>query len=305
MHGIKLLLFLLLSLGLRRGAQAQTSYAGFVGTLPIELVLEDYGNYPVTKSISVAGLYVYTKFNTPISLSGTLTQDRLTLRERAAHSQPSATLTIPAFARASRTLTGTWQNLATGQQLPLTLTQRFAATTGERAAWAGYELLETATLPTVYFKTVLAKEPGEYYGKIIGVKLFAKKTGHLLQQLAVADCQLLGFAHNVSVGDYNFDGQPDFSVFEQSYAGPNTSSLYFLYNPATKRFEESGFEGVSLAFDARKKRIYERNSCCAGTSVTTAAYKLVHNQMMLLEKHCFRWSEKKKDLEERPWRDCQ
>ncbi|MGI4866822.1 MAG: FG-GAP repeat protein [Janthinobacterium lividum] len=299
------MLIWLLGLGLWRSAQAQTSYTGLVGTLPIELVLEDYGTYPATKSLAVAGLYAYTKFNTPIELSGMLAQGRLTLSERAAHGKPSATLIIPAFDRASRTLTGTWQSLATGQQLPITLTQRFAATAGEGTTWAGYELLETATLPTVYFKTVLAKKPGDYYGKIVGVKLFAKKNGRLVQQLAVADCQLLGFAHNVAVGDYNFDGYPDFSVFEQSYAGPNTSSLYFLYNPVTKRFEESGFEGVSLEFDAKDKRIYERNSCCAGTSVTTAVYKVVHNTMVPLEKHCFRWNEQKKNLEERPWRDCQ
>jgi hypothetical protein len=305
MRCARLLQLLPLGLSLAHIAQAQTSYTGFVGNMPIELVLEEYGKYPPIKPIDVAGLYAYTKFNSPIVLKGTLKQSQLTLNEFDAHNKARATLTIPAFARGSHTLTGTWKNLATGQQLPFTLTQRFAAATGEGAAWAGYELLEQATLKDVFFKTVLAKQADEYYAKIIGVKLFEKKTGRLLQQFAVEDCQMLGFTHNVSVGDYNFDGKPDFSVFEHSYAGPNTSSLYFLYNPATQRYEESDFAGISLEFDPKAKRIYERNSCCAGTSVTTAKYKVLNNKMVLLEQHCYRWSDKKKDLVERPLSACQ
>jgi hypothetical protein len=91
----------------------------------------------------------------------------------------------------------------------------------------------------------------------------------------------------------------------RSYAGPNTSSLYFLYNTKTKKFFNSGFDGSSLEFDAKEKRIYERNQCCAGTVHTSAVYKVVKNKMVLIEQHCFVWDEKKQDLVERKMKDCQ
>ncbi len=69
---------------------------------------------------------------------------------------------------------------------------------------------------------------------------------------------------NITVDDYNFDGIQDFSVFETSYAGPNTSSLYFLYDLKSKKFFKSDFNGVSLEFDMKKKEIFELNQCCAG-----------------------------------------
>ncbi len=97
----------------------------------------------------------------------------------------------------------------------------------------------------------------------------------------------------------------DFSVFESSYAGPNTSRLYFLYDPKSKSYFESGFTGVSLEFDSKTKRIFERNQCCAGTSVTTAEFKVVKNKMVLIKEHCFKWDEKKQELVERKIKDCQ
>mgnify|MGYP006915287135 FL=1 len=135
------------------------------------------------------------------------------------------------------------------------------------------------------------------------MKIFEKKTDRLIQQIHM-DCQLVGL-DNISTDDYNFDGLPDFAVFESSYAGPNTSSLYFLYNPVTKKFFNSEFSGTSLEFDKDKKCVYEHNQCCAGTSHTTAVYKVVNNKMVLVEQHCYIWSEKKQDLVERKMKDCQ
>jgi hypothetical protein len=74
---------------------------------------------------------------------------------------------------------------------------------------------------------------------------------------------------------------------------------------AQRQFVDSGFAGVSLEFDAQKQRLYERNSCCAGSSVTTAEYKVVRNKMVLVAQHCYRWDEKRQALLERPASACQ
>jgi hypothetical protein len=267
-------------------AWGQASYVGTVGGAPVELALDD------TAQGTLTAVYFYTRFGTPIGLSGQLTRGVLTLTEKDAQGKPAATLTIPAFSAEASQLTGTWRSRATGKSLPVAL-----ATTNSR------ELLQVDALKDSYFKLVLEGPPGGDYSRVVAVKLLAKKTNRLVQQVAV-DCQSHG-VYSVAVGDYNFDGLPDFSVFESSYAGPNTSSRYLLYDPAKQRFVDSGFMGVSLEFDQKKKRIYERNSCCAGSSVTTAEYKVVRNKMVLLAQHCYRWDEKKQALVARPASACQ
>ena len=266
-------------------AWGQASYVGTVGGAPVELALND------TDEGLVSGVYFYPKFGTPIALGGQLKRGVLTLTEKDARGKASATLTIAGFGAGASQLAGTWRNLATGRSLPVAL-----------AAANSPELLQVAALKDSYFKLMLADQPGEA-SRVVAVKILAKKTNRLVQQLAV-DCQSQGI-YSMKVGDYNFDGLPDFSIFESSYAGPNTSSLYFLYDLARRRFVNSDYEGTSLEFNAKAKRVYEHNSCCAGTSVTSAEYKVVRNRLVLVAHHCLRWDEKKQKLVERPYSACQ
>ena len=282
----------LLSLVVREEAWGQGSYVGSIGTLPIELALDSYSGGEAD------GVYIYKKFGTPITLRGTTAKGALELTETDAHGKATARFMLPAFATDQQIITGTWQNLATGQKLSLTLTQQFTVNSNQESA-ASRELLQAAALKTCYFKVVLSGSES-----IGSVKLYEKKTGRLVQELKVADCELRGL-RSVSVGDFNFDGLEDFAVFQQSFAGPNTASLYFLYDPARKRYVDSGFGGVSLEFDAKTRRVYETNSCCAGSSVQNSTYKIVRNRMVLVEQHCLRWNEKKQALVERKLSECQ
>lgn len=97
------------------------------------------------------------------------------------------------------------------------------------------------------------------------------------------------------MGDYNFDGIEDFSVFEGSYAGPNTSSIYILKLKDSDKYVVSDFSGVSLVFDSESKQILERNQCCAGRSIMTAIYKVVDNKMILIGRECLEYDEEKED----------
>jgi len=258
---------------------------GTVGSAAIELALND------TAEGRLSGVYFYLKFGTPIALGGQLKRGVLTLTEQDARGKASATLTIPSFSAGASQLAGTWRSLATGKTLPVAL-----------AVASNPRLLQMAALKDSYFKLVLAG-PADGAGRVVAVQLLAKKTNRLVQQLAV-DCQSQGI-HSVQVGDYNFDGRPDFSIFESSYAGPNTSSRYYLYDPAKRQFVNSGYEGTSLEFDEKARRVYERNSCCAGTRVTSAEYKVVRNRLVLVAHHCLRWDEQKQELVERPYSACQ
>ena len=273
-------------------ALGQTSYSGTIGTLPVEMVIAADGDGDAQAT------YAYTRFDTPIALSGRLQGGTLVLTEKNSLGKPSATLTLTAFLATAQTAKGVWKNLATGQTLPLALTQQFTVAADGAGAGSSRELLQATSLKNGYFKAVLSSTES-----ISAIKLFEKKTDRLLQTFPV-ECQLWGL-DNVSVGDFNFDGFPDFAVFEQGYAGPNTSSLYFLYNPATKRYFKSSYSGVSLEFDAKAKRIYETNSCCAGSSVQKFIYRVVNNRMVLVAQHCYKWDEKKQELVERKLSACQ
>ena len=275
----------------------QTTYKGFIGTYPIELVTN------VSTDGDARAIYVYTKFEDPIVINGNLKKGRLVLFEKDLNKKNSATLTFNNFNARNSHPEGIWTDLKTKKELKITLVKDFEIESGEDSEWADKEIIQPVSLDTKYFKLLVSKKKGDFEPKVTGLKILEKKTDKLLQRIDL-DCQLLGL-DNVSTGDYNFDGIKDFSVFESSYAGPNTSSLYFLYDPKTNKYTDSGFSGVSLEFDNQTKRITEHNQCCAGQQHTVAIYKVINNKMVLVEEHCYIWNEKKKDLVEHKMKDCQ
>ncbi|AQX83951.1 hypothetical protein I6H88_13365 [Elizabethkingia bruuniana] len=275
---------------------AQTVYTGFIGESPVEMVID-------SDSGTADAVYAYTNYDEPIRLNnGIIKNGRLIFNEKEGK-LTKAVLTFENFTTDKNTITGVWKNLKTKNELKITLTKKYAVENGENIQWADRELLQPESTKDKYFKVVLSKEKDGYYPTITAVKVYEKRTDKLLQKIDV-ECSFLGL-DNINIEDYNFDGTEDFSIFEASYAGPNTSRIYYLYNKATQQYYESGFSGVSLEFDQKKKRIYERNQCCAGTIVTTAEYKVVKDNMVLLNQHCYRWDDRKQKLVEKAIKACQ
>ena len=278
-------------------ALGQINYSGFIDKYPIEFVTDIFSDG------DARAIYAYSNYDQPIVIKGLLKQGKLILNEKDSNGKNKATLTFENFDIKSNQLEGTWKDLNSNKQFKISLTKNFNIDYGESTEWTTREIIQPVSLKDKYFKLMISKAKGDFYANVTGVKIFEKKTDKLIQQIDL-ECQLWGLS-NISVGDYNFDNIDDFSVFEQSYAGPNTSSLYFLYNPKTNKYFESGFSGTSLEFNNTTKRIYERNQCCAGSSVTTAEYKVINNKMVLVKERCFKWDEKKQELAERKIKDCQ
>ncbi len=231
------LLFLLVSFQL----SGQSSYSGCIDKYPIELVTYIFSDG------DARAIYTYTNYDEPIVIDGTLKRKQLILYEKDSSGKNKATLTFDNFDAKSLLLEGMWKDLRSGKQLKITITKIFDIDYGEDIEWTKREIIQPVSLKNKYFRLVVSKRRGDFYATVSGVKILEKKTDQLIQQINF-ECQLLGL-DNVSVGDYNFDGIEDFSVFEQSYAGPNTSSLYFLYNPKNRKYFDSGFSGTSLDFD--------------------------------------------------------
>lgn len=275
---------------------AQTSfYSGFIDKYPIEVLTNVYSD-------GVANaIYAYKNFDEPIVIDGALKKNSLVLFEKDASGNKSATFRFEQFDAKNNTLVGTWTDLKSQKTLKVNLTKSFDLDNENEKAWTNREIIQPVSINNKYFKLILSKSADDYSAKVVGVKILEKKTDKLIQQIDL-DCQLLGI-NSIGVGDFNFDGLTDFSVFEASYAGANTSSLYFLLDPKTGEYFNSEFSGVSLEFDPKLKRIYERNS--SASSITTATYKVVNNKMVVTERHCLVWNEKKQDYVERPIKECE
>ena len=266
----------------------QTNYTGFIDKYPIELVTDIFSDG------YARAIYTYTNYDEPIEINGELKKGKLTLYEKDNNGIIKATLTFDNFDKKTNQLEGIWNETSSNRRLKISLTKNFEIDYGDNIEWAAREIIQPSSLKDMYFKLVISKEKGTFFATVTGVKIFQKKTDKLIQQIDL-NCEHRGL-NNISVDDYNFDGIEDFSVFEQSYAGPNTSRLYFLFNPKTGKYFKSTFEGTSLMFDQKTKRIYEHNQCCAGSAHMNAEYKVVNNKMILIKKTCLEYDEKIKDF---------
>ncbi len=264
---------------------AQITYTGFIDKYPIEFITD------IDSEGSGNAIYAYTNYDTPIQISGTLKKGIVTFYEKDKNGKETAQLIFENFDSKNKKLEGKWQDLNTNKELQISLLKVFEIDDAG-SEWKNKEILQPVSLKGKYFKLVLSKKKDES-PMITGIKILEKKTDKLIQQIAL-ECQLWGL-NNIMVDDYNFDGIEDFSVFESSYAGPNTSRLYFLYNPTTGKYFESSFSGTSLQFNSKTKRISEHNQCCAGRSVITAEYKVVNNKMVLIKQTCMEYDDKTGD----------
>lgn len=278
-----MLLFLSISLG------AQSSYSGVAGNQKMEFIMDLYSDGTAIAAYSSGSM-------DPVLLHGkTKKKKAFFFIEGKDRGKMPVIFSFKKFDANSTAIAGKWLDVATNHRYTVQLSKDFDFGNIDDQQWSNKEIIQPVSLKEKYFKLRLSKDPGEY-ASVTGVKVLDKKSNELLQEINL-DCQLLSI-NNLSVGDFNFDGYEDFSVFEQSYSGPNTSSLYFLFDPDTGLYGDSGYSGISLEFDLDRKRIYEHDQCCAGLRHTNAEYQVVDNRMVLLKKTCFEYDEAISDYKE-------
>lgn len=269
--------------------KSQSSYSGHLGTFPITLILHHQSD----SDGILKAYYVYDTYDNTITINGNLKNKELTLFEKDNAENISATLAFENFNKNDKEIRGKWISADSTKAYPILLQKDFDISDGDDMLWEDKELIQSKTTKEHYFKTVITKEQDDYYAKISRVKIFEKGTDRLIQTIKL-DCQLWGIS-NLNIGDFNFDGIQDFSVFEASYAGSNTSSIYILRDAHSEKYLKSNIRGSSLEFDNDLKVIYEYNQCCAGRSRTEKAYKVVDNEMILIERKCLEYNDDKED----------
>jgi hypothetical protein len=263
-------------------------FSGYIDKYPIQLVTFSYSD-GITRAI-----YSYDKHDTPMIINGKQKNDSLFLIEY--NDKGGAIFEFPMFKSTSKEIIGKWisQNKQTIYDIKLTKINQFDSY--DSTSFDTLEFMQPYSINNHYFKLLITKKEGDVI-RVTGVRIYEKETDRLIQQLNM-DCEFWGL-ENISVGDYNFDGIDDFSVFESSYAGPNTSRIYVLRNPKAEKYFISEISGISLEFDPGAKLIYEHNQSCAGHSHMNATYKLIDNKMVLIEQKCLEYDDEKEDFIEK------
>lgn len=272
------------------GAWSQTSYIGHIDKYPIQLVTYAYSDD------DIRAIYAYNNHDTPIVINGSRKGSWIQLYERSDKGDIQAMLRFKDLDPAAVSVSGEWINRDSTRRLKITLAKVYSIDYASKERFVNRELMQPASTTKHYFKLLVSKDGEGDGGRVTGVKVYEKKTDRLVQTIKL-ECQLWGL-DNVSVGDYNFDGLEDFSVFESSYAGPNTSSIYILKQPASDQYFVSDFSGTSLEFDEATRTITSSNSCCAGMNRETSTYEVVDNKMVLLKRTCYKYDEDEGDYKE-------
>jgi hypothetical protein len=270
-------------------AHGQTSYSGRIGDNPVRMVLErsEHGDK------EASAIYAYTEYDKPISLEGTNRDSVVVLREKNDDGDVRARLTLSGFQSSPDTITGTWTRVQGPKELSIELSRNFSLDLAEEVDWGEREnihwperyILQSATLKGRYFMLGVSKEKGESYPTTTGVKIYERGSDQLVQKIDLSG--EFRSLNNIEVQDYNFDGHEDFSVFEQQYAGPNVTRIYFLYDSENDIFREKDLPGTSLTFIPEKELFQSRNQSQAGCMVTVSKYTFRGMEVELLEESCY------------------
>lgn len=147
------------------------------------------------------------------------------------------------------------------------------------------KITTTDTLANHIIQLVSSKEVSDYYSQWVCLQIFDKLTGQFMQEIDIKEYYHSSGSDWIQVDDYNFDEYEDFSLWGGFGTLDNSFSFYFLFDPETKTFFDSGFDGTNLEFHSDSKTITSSNRCCAGSEEFYATYKLLDNRMVLLEQH--------------------
>ena len=147
------------------------------------------------------------------------------------------------------------------------------------------KITDEKELTDYIIQLVSSRDPADNSNLWVCVQVLDKTTRQLVQELDLQGGYGAGDSFNI--GDYNFDGYEDFSLWGYYCSSNNSYSDYFLFDLETKTFFASEFYGTNLEFDSDTKTITSHNRCCTGMGEMYATYQLVGNKMVLIKQHCF------------------
>ncbi|MDR2127613.1 MAG: hypothetical protein LBP52_00885 [Burkholderiaceae bacterium] len=115
-------------------------------------------------------------------------------------------------------------------------------------------------------------------------QFLAKKDGEYIFHINPEHCN----GSCLKIGDYNFDGHEDFSLFSTHDRQGREERKYFLYDKNKNGFFASTFEGADLEFDSKTKTIWQTSGHAVnhGAMEMHTTYKVVNNRMKKIKEGC-------------------
>ncbi|MDR2971842.1 MAG: hypothetical protein LBU83_07950, partial [Bacteroidales bacterium] len=131
----------------------------------------------------------------------------------------------------------------------------------ENEEWQA-KITDEVELGDYILQLVTSKEKSDDDNQWLCVQILDKNARQLMQEIKLG---YGGRGESFEIGDYNFDGYEDFSLYGGCATLDNCFSFYFLFDSESKTFFASGFDGTNLEFHSDTKTITSSNRCCAGT----------------------------------------
>ena len=123
------------------------------------------------------------------------------------------------------------------------------------------EFLQRSSTKDFYFKVLSSKEKEDYI-KIIGINIYSKKNGELLQTIKSSKGYIFHTFQSIRIGDFDFDGNKnDFSLNNSESYAVNVPQIYYIYDDSQNKYIEANLEGYSIQFDSENKTATSTKTC--------------------------------------------
>lgn len=211
---------------------SQIIYKGFIGENAIEMIIR------VCANNEISGSYSYDIHKAPLKIKGQLPGSSLKGLKNMIEINDNGNI-ISTFEitkhRDDDEFNGTWTCMSDKKELHFSIQKDIVVSAD--GIFGGMELGQSESLPDKYFKLILKTDSSNFSTFVEKVKVIDKKTDRVVQEISGLSCTLMYF-DNVTVFDYNFDGNMDFSIFAAYNGSLKTQRLYFLYNAKTKIYDQ-------------------------------------------------------------------
>lgn len=136
----------------------------------------------------------------------------------------------------------------------------------DEAEFNNIDFLQENSTKDFYFKLVISKKKKEE-AKIVGIKVFNKKDGHLIQNITGVKAGIFESFTHITTGndDYNFDDDNnDFSIGSLLFNGRGGARViaeYYSYDKKQKKYVKLNLKGNDIRLDSKTKTATDYKLC--------------------------------------------
>lgn len=155
---------------------SQTAYCGTIGKAKVEFAIYAPAEHnDTTDTTETEGVYIYTKYNDPICMSGYIHHDTLVLTEDS-----TATIIFQKYSDTAMHLEGIWNSTRANKQLPVFLERQYAVYAYDltKDEMENRSIIQRYSTKKFYFRIIVPSQSTDAFT----IQIFNKQTGAKLQE---------------------------------------------------------------------------------------------------------------------------